>query len=478
MGRASKILTSGLLICALAAVTVPAGLHFAPAFLPQNPAAVAVIPATQQLPTALADISQVTPLVETAPLPDAGRLAAELQKALTYDGAGTFSMYVADALTGQELFSQKGATPATPASNLKLLTAAAALHTLGPETRFSTRAVAGAAVNEVVLVAGGDVMLSAGKSKSEAVMGRAGLADLAREVAAARTAAGAAGPVTLTIDDGLFTGPALNPNWAGGDVEAGEIAPIFPMALNAGRLVPEVLSGPRPQDSAVAVAEAFAQALEGAGVATSGNITRGKAPAPSGALPEGAVQAGTMLGAVESATVAMQVQYMLSESDNYVAEVLARMTAAELGGEASSSGAVAAVRQVISEMGLPMDDVITTDTCGLAVGSLISPAKLAQLVKLMLVNPASDMGHALPGLPIAGLSGSLSERFAEVPQVAAAGLVRAKTGSLNSVTALSGHVINSHGRVLVFSIIGNGLSEGAAAARPVVDGAAAVLAQS
>lgn len=473
MRRASKILTSGLLICAVAAVTVPAGMHLAPAFLLQSPVAAAVMPAAQQLPTALGEISEVQPLVETAPLPDTEKLAAELQKALIYDGAGTFSMQVADALTGQELFSQNGAAAATPASNLKLLTAAAALHTLGTEARFSTQAVAGSVANEVVLVAGGDVMLSDGKSNSEAVMGHAGLADLAREVAAARAAAGATGPVTLTIDDSLFTGPALNPNWAQGDVEAGEIAPIFPMALNAGRLAPNSLGGPRPQDSAVSVAEAFAQALEGAGVATSGDITRGEAPAPSGSLPAGAV-----LGAVESATMAEQVQYMLSESDNYVAEVLARMTAAELGGEASSSGAVAAVRQVVSDVGLPMDNVTTTDNCGLAVGNLISPAKLAHLVKLMLVDPASDVGHALPGLPIAGLNGSLSERFEKEPQVAAAGLVRAKTGSLNSVTSLSGYVINAHGRVLVFSIIGNGLSDGAAAARPVVDGTAAVLAQS
>lgn len=467
MRRTSKILTSGLLMCAIAAVTVPAGMHVAPAFLPQSPVAVAVVPAAQKMPTALADISQVAPLVDTAPLPDPGKLAVDVKQALTHDGAGTFSMYVADALTGQELFSQNGTAARTPASNLKLLAAAAALHALGPDTRFSTQVVAGSAANEVVIVAGGDAMLTDGAGSPNKIMGHAGLADLARQAAGKLTAAGAVGPITVTIDDDLFTGAALNPNWADGDVEAGEIAPIFPLALHAGRLAPEVLSGPRPQDAAVAVAEAFARALEAAGVATAGPITRGAAPAQA-----------QVLGAVESATVAEQTQYMLAESDNYVAEVLARMTAAELGKEASNTGAVAAVRQVLTNLGLPMDDVVTTDNCGLAVGNLISPARLAQLVRIMVMDPASDMGQALPGLPIAGLSGSLVERFDKSPQVAGAGLVRAKTGSLNSVTSLSGYVINSQGRLVVFSIIGNELNDGGAAARPIVDAAAAVLAQS
>ena len=50
MGRTSKVVTSGLLICALAAVSVPVGLHLVPAFLPKDPAAVAVLPAHAALP--------------------------------------------------------------------------------------------------------------------------------------------------------------------------------------------------------------------------------------------------------------------------------------------------------------------------------------------------------------------------------------------------------------------------------------------
>ncbi|AIY02181.1 serine-type D-Ala-D-Ala carboxypeptidase [Arthrobacter sp. PAMC 25486] len=496
MGRTSKVVTSGLLICALAAVSVPVGMELFPAFLPKDPAAVAVVPTAQLAPTTLHHVTSVAPLSPDAPLPDAARLSAELKQALKSDGAGTFSVYVADALTGRELFSQDGKTARIPASNLKLLTAGAALKTLGPDTRFTTNAVAGEKINEIVLVAGGDSMLAAGAGSEESVMGRAGLETLAKETAAALATKGTKAPVTISIDDTLFTGPALNPAWASEDVEVGEIAPIYPMALNAGRVTAGELSGPRPQDSAVAVAESFARELEKAGVATMGTITRSKAPAAPGtnttspsatASPapsesdtgQPAVLApGVVLASVESATVAEQTRFMLEESDNYVAEVLGRMVADKMGKPATNDGAVAAVRQAVTALGLPMDTIVTVDNCGLALEDLISPAQLVQFLSLLLDKPGADAALALPGLPIAGLSGSLANRFVRPPSLDGAGLVRAKTGSLILVTALSGYVVNSDGRLLVFSILGNGLSDGAAAARPVVDAAAAVLAKS
>ena len=476
MGRTSNVVTSGLLICALAAVSVPMGLHLVPALLPKDPAVVAVLPDAQKPPTVLSGISGIVPLHDKAPLPDPATLAVELDKALAFDGAGTFSMYVADALTGRELFSQDGGSARVPASNQKLLTAGAVLQALGPDARFSTRAIVGVNSQEIVLLAGGDAMLSVGMNTSDSVMGHAGLATLARDTARALAAAGSTGPFTIIIDDTLFTGSALNPQWAPEDVAAGEIAPIFPMALYAGRTRSGVLTGARPQDSAVAVAEAFAGALEMAGVAMAGAITRGAAPAAAEGSAAGSP--GTVLATVESATVAEQTQYMLAESDNYIAEVLGRMVAVKLGQETDNAGSVAAVREVVGELGLSMESVSTTDNCGLAAGNLISPQQLVQLLSLMLADPSADIGYALPGLPIAGLTGSLDERFRQGPELGGAGLVRAKTGSLNQVTALSGYVINSHGRLLVFSVLGNGLTGGGAAARPVVDTAASVLARS
>ncbi len=465
MGRTSKIVTGGLLVCALAAISIPVGKEVVPGLFPLDPATAATIPAAQLLPTELSQVASVSALNPEAPIPDAAALSDQLGQALNYQGAGTVSVYVADALTGEELYTQDGWTARTPASNQKLLTAGAALAALGPQSRFTTRAMTGNSPHQIVLQAGGDVMLGRDDSKVDSVMGHAGIATLAKKTA--ESLADAPGPYTLTIDDSMFQGPTLNSNWATEDVLAGEIAPIYPMALFGARYVSGELTGPRPHDAPVEVAEAFAIALERAGVETEGIITRST-------TPEGA----TELGAVQSATVDEQVQYMMQWSDNYVAEVLGRMVARKLGDPVTNDGAVAAVRKSVRNLGLPMDTIWTVDNSGLSLSNRISPAQLVEYLNILLKNPASSAGQELKGLPIAGLTGSLSDRYIQPPSWEAAGLVRAKTGTLNQVTALSGYVVNTDGRLLSFAMIGNGLTDGPGPLRTVFDNAATVLARS
>ncbi len=165
---------------------------------------------------------------------------------------------------------------------MKLLTAAAALRTLGPERRFSTRAVAGAAPGSVVLTGGGDVLLGAGESVPGAVLGRAGLASLAQSTVRALQDDGVSVPVTVLLDDSLFTGPALNPAWSPEDVAAGEMAPLFPLALNSARFDPAITTGPRPQDAAMSAAEAFSAQLAAAAGAAGLTVAPGVARVPAG----------------------------------------------------------------------------------------------------------------------------------------------------------------------------------------------------
>ncbi|MCU1511753.1 MAG: D-alanyl-D-alanine carboxypeptidase/D-alanyl-D-alanine-endopeptidase, partial [Arthrobacter sp.] len=67
------------------------------------------------------------------------------------------------------------------------------------------------------------------------------------------------------------------------------------------------------------------------------------------------------------------------------------------------------------------------------------------------------------------------DRYLDASTARGAGLVRAKTGTLNTVTALSGYVVDADGRLLVFSFIGNGLTPGAAN-KTALDRTASVLA--
>jgi D-alanyl-D-alanine carboxypeptidase/D-alanyl-D-alanine-endopeptidase (penicillin-binding protein 4) len=393
---------------------------------------------------------------------------------LKADGGGNFTGLVQDALTGEVLFDRGGSEGRVPASNMKLLTAVAALRSLGPERRFTTTVVQGPAAGQVVLVGGGDVLLGAGESTADEAMGHAGLATLAARTVEALKAAGTTGELKVLVDDSLFTGPALNPAWESGDVAAGEVAPVYPLALNSARFDPAVTTGPRPQDSAITAAAEFASRLRTAGAAAGLTVSAGVERSPRPATGEAADLA--VLAAAESATVAEQVNLMLQASDNYLAEVLGRMASLAEGGPGSNDGATAAVRAQLAGAGIDVDGATLVDVCGLAMYNRVSARQFTEVVRAIAAGTDSRLRAALDGFPVGGLTGTLDTRYGEDSTTRGAGLVRAKTGTLNTVLALSGYVVDADGRLLVFSFIGNGLTPGAAGNKVALDRAATALA--
>ncbi|WP_461173558.1 D-alanyl-D-alanine carboxypeptidase/D-alanyl-D-alanine-endopeptidase [Arthrobacter sp. Z1-9] len=473
---------SVVLTALLVVLAVPAALLVAPGFLgPEPPAPAPPVPPWQQAPATLAPDQGLAPLDDSAAVPLASAVTAQLEPLLQTEGGGTFTGLVQDALTGQVLFDRGGSESRVPASNLKLLTAVAALRSLGPEHRFTTKVLAGPAAGQVVLVGGGDVLLGPGESNGDQVMGHAGLATLAAQTVQALSAAGAAGEIKVLVDDSLFTGPALNPAWESGDVAAGEVAPLYPLALNSGRFDPAVTTGPRPQDSAITVAGEFAARLRAAGAAAglsvAAAVERSPQPAPTAGEPaEGAGGGPAVLAGVQSATVAQQVDHMLQESDNYLAEALGRLAAVAAGQPGSNDGATAAVLSQLADAGIPVDAMKLVDVCGLAMGNQVSARQFAEVVRAITLGSDSRLRAALDGFPVAGVTGTLDTRYGDDSTARGAGLVRAKTGTLNSVLALSGYVVDADGRLLVFSFIGNGLTPGAAGNRAALDRAATALA--
>jgi D-alanyl-D-alanine carboxypeptidase/D-alanyl-D-alanine-endopeptidase (penicillin-binding protein 4) len=484
--RSLPLLLQSLLVVALA---LPAGIAVAPAFLgPGSSAGPApTVPPWHQVPATLAPRDGaaagttaagttpdgIEPLTATAPVPEPGPLAAQLNETLKTDGAGNFTGVVQDAVTGEVLFDRSGDSVRVPASNMKLLTAAAALRTLGPERRFSTRAVAGAAPGTVILTGGGDVLLGAGESAPDAVLGHAGLASLAQSTVRALQDDGVAVPLTVQLDDSLFTGPALNPAWNLADVAAGEMAPLYPLALNSARFDPAAATGPRPQDAAMSAAEAFSAALSAAAAPAGLTVAPGIARVPAGAGTGGG--GPRVLAEVKSATVGQQVDLLLRTSDNYLAETIGRMAALAAGKPGSNDGAVAAVLQQLEELKIPAATLRAADVSGLALANQVSARQLVGVVRAITSGTDTRLRAGLAGFPVAALTGTLGDRYIDPATARGAGLVRAKTGTLNTVIALSGYVVDADGRLLVFSFIGNGLTPGAAN-KAALDRTASVLA--
>jgi len=400
--------------------------------------------------------------------PSTAGLRRVLDPLLRRTGLGSaVSAQVVDLTTGRTLYERRADQVAVPASAAKLLTAAAALGVYGADERLRTTVLDGGP-GKVVLVGGGDVLLAAGRGRPGDVVGRAGLADLADRAARGLLDRGRTSAVVL-VDDSLFTGPAVTPSWAP-DVAAGFVAPVTAIAVNAGTRDPRapLVAGeavPRDGDPSLAAARTFARLLSARGVRVSTPVRRGSAPAGA---PE--------LARVESAPVARLVEHALSDSDNTVAEVLARMVAVRTGEPGSAQAAGPAVLAQLRRLGIDTSGARLGSGSGLGTGTLVSARTLSRTLVTAASAERGELRAVLSGLPVAGASGTLADRFAGGGDRAALGVVRAKTGTLTGASSLAGTVVDADGRLLGFVVLADRVRS-TLAARSVLDATAAALAR-
>ena len=154
------------------------------------------------------------------------------------------------------------------------------------------------------------------------------------------------------------------------------------------------------------------------------------------------------LATVESPPLSSILRFMDHESDNFTAEMLLKeLGASELDRGTSAAGAAVVMRQ-LAQAGVPMAGVRIVDGSGLSQSDRLTPRALATL----LVIAWNDIDVQLPlwdALPVAGINGTLDDRMRKGP---ARGAVRAKTGTTDVASALSGYVRERY----VFSVLQNG----------------------
>ena len=406
-------------------------------------------------------------LAAAAPIPTKAGLAAALAPSLADSGLGSsVGLTVRDAHTGAHLFDVSAQVPRIPASTAKLLTATAITSTLDPALTFSTRAVRGASdgnVTDVILVAGGEDLLSPGKGNPLAVAGRAGLADLAEQTAQALTTQGITS-VRLRIDERYAAGPRYATGWLAADINQGLAGPVAMIGLSTERSRPGKAAFPDPVSS---TARAFRTALVAHGVTV--------APAIDWAAPpKGACE----LGVVRSAPLADVLALALSNSDNALTESLARQAAHEAGRSTSFAAVAAGVKATVEANGIHTEGVTLVDTSGLTRGTLVTARALGDVLVLAAGGKDPGLQQIVAQLPVAGLSGTLADRFLTGPAHSAAGVVRAKTGTLTGASALAGTVVDKDGRLLVFAILADRIPAGVGTltARAALDRFVATLA--
>jgi D-alanyl-D-alanine carboxypeptidase/D-alanyl-D-alanine-endopeptidase (penicillin-binding protein 4) len=428
---------------------------------------------------------------------------------------GAQTMLVVDRATGAELFAKHPERALAPASTQKLLTALASLDAFGSGYQFTTEVLAPAPPN------GEGVVASLAVRGADPAMTGEQWWRLASDLRALGVAE-VTGDVVL--DDSLLDAERWHPSWQPVSARAYH-APIGAISANYGAFRVIVSPGAKPGsparvqvdpplsyfplentvrtakpgsgaaltveramspngdaervsvggaialgadrveiwrsviDPTAYAAAVFRQQLEGAGIRIGGKVVAGSVPADASPLYE-----------FDGLPLRTTADLLLKYSNNFIAETLLKhLGRLDSGAQGSWANGAAALRARLAALGLPLEGSVLVDGSGLSRDNRVSArllvAALRKADQTFAIGP-----DLLASLPIAAEDGTLRKRAD-----AARGLVRAKTGTLDGVTALAGWAHTVRGRELVFALISNGHRHGDVEAIAAVDAFAAAL---
>jgi D-alanyl-D-alanine carboxypeptidase/D-alanyl-D-alanine-endopeptidase (penicillin-binding protein 4) len=351
-------------------------------------------------------------------------LPTRLANALAVPGNSTTASgaVVVNLQTGRLLFARHPDLPLAPASNEKLTVSFTALRELGATYRFRTE-IFGRGYQEDG-VWHGDVFLKGFGDPTLTSLQVERLATQIAELGITRIDGRVYG------DESWFDSQRTGPGWKA-SFYINECPPLSALIVDRGWYDRHTAQQP-----ALAAAGKLKLLLRKHGVA-SGVVGLGRAPEDAYALAQ-----------VESDPLPLVVAEMNHESDNFTAEMLLKEIGAETGDAGTTAAGAAVVQRDLVAAGVPLTGVRILDGSGLSLEDRLTARTLAAL--LVAVWDDADLRNPFwASLPIAGINGTLDKRLRKPP---ARGAVRAKTGTTDRASALSGYVSDRYG----FAVLQNG----------------------
>lgn len=399
--------------------------------------------------------------------------------------------------TGQVLFEQNADKALMPASNMKVITSAAALHLLKPEFRFKTTLYSNASVRSGVL--GGDLYL---KGYGDPVLNDDRLGELVQELrfAGVESIAG-----NLYVDDSFFDAETRGKGWKETYGAAAYSARISALSLNLNTVEVQVKPGQMGQAANVRLKpentffDVVNKTRTGGGqtrlkisrqwvnnrnqIVVSGQVNvRGRTESErinldkpglyvgnvaqsmlkqegiqfQGKLLKGNTPAGArILASTLSPPLKDIVTQLNKDSVNLIAENLLKFMGANFmgaPGTAQKGAQVVKERFLISQVGIdPSTPMVIADGSGLSPLNRLTATTLSRVLEYMFQQ--FDVSVDFMGsLAISGVDGTLRKRM-NTPLLKRR--VRAKTGFINGVSALSGYVYTQKNEVIIFSFLMN-----------------------
>jgi D-alanyl-D-alanine carboxypeptidase/D-alanyl-D-alanine-endopeptidase (penicillin-binding protein 4) len=378
-----------------------------------------------------------TPIAERVAADESAAAYAARVATLTEQIPVTSCLLMVD---GDETIAEvDAATALIPASNAKVLVSAVALDVLGPEFRYRTELwslppVDGVVAGDVYLVGGGDPVL-----RSE------GVPDPLRYPAFNTTSLDALAEQLVRIgirsiqgdivgDGSRYDDEFRAPSW-GREITNADAGPYDALLVNDG-IIENGNYGLVPARSAAVV---FTDLVRARGIEVVG-----------GAANDDRVvdPALTALAVIESQPLPDILVELLHTSDNNTAEMLVKEIGYQARGEGTRSAGLDVIRERLVAWGVPVDGVNLADGSGLSRENRVS---CETLVDTITVTPVAD--QLLELFPVAGRDGTLAD---ELLGTSAEGRLRAKTGTLTDVKALTGTQPAGDDSDVSFALILNG----------------------
>ncbi|MFQ5863570.1 MAG: D-alanyl-D-alanine carboxypeptidase/D-alanyl-D-alanine-endopeptidase [Candidatus Brocadiales bacterium] len=419
------------------------------------------------------------------------------------EGAST-GIHIVSLPDEKVLFSLNGDGLFIVASNMKLLTTAAALQFLGAEYQFKTTVYRrgdisreGILDGDIVIRGGGDPNISGRfyEGRSTAVLERwaAALSDAGiREVGG-----------DIIADDTWFDREYVHPDWPRNQLSSWYSAPVSGLSFNDNCIELRVLSRgngrvkiiTEPNTRYVTVHNScrVTKAKKGAKVTVHkkpganeifirGEINRRHIPVTyfvtvdnpplflasvfkevlerEGIKVRGRVRliaerdrkSSLALHELTStaSTMAQSVKVANTRSQNFYAEQILKTLGMEIKGEGSFAAGLEVLREFLLELGHTPDRYRVADGSGLSRNNRLSPRMMVDILAFMYRHKDGDVFYS--SLPVSGTTGTLRRRLREEPY---RGRVRAKTGHIYKASSLSGYVETLSGQTLAFSILIN-----------------------
>ena len=326
-----------------------------------------------------------------------------------------------------------------PASNMKILVAAAALETLGPDYKFTTKLYADTdgnrIVGDLVVVGGGDPGITSADHLTTQRFP-------SRHFTPAEDFVVALKDVGITEITGSVVGVEVRYDLErfapelGLGIRGTEVGPLGALMINDGAVSGDPL---KPDQPALAAARQISNML------AAGGITIGGGPTVSPSAP-----AGDPLATVESPPLSQILIDLLANSDNNTAELLLKEVGLAKKGSGTRESGIAVVRELLEQWGFDSSQLTMKDGAGLERGNLVSCDLLSAV--LVKVGAFGEIGR---GLAVAARTGTLVDVFGDTP---AAGKLLGKTGTLSGAKALAGFVPYGSAEATSFVMILNGPS--------------------